>query len=75
MKDAFKTNNNVPLKGKRICLIDDVFTTGATTEACARVLIRAGAVEIRTFTLARAQKNNDINDYQLELQLAGAFLT
>jgi ComF family protein len=75
MKNAFIANKNVPIKGKMVCLIDDVFTTGATTEACARVLIRAGASEIRIFTLARAKKNNDINDYELELQLAGAFLT
>ena len=37
-----------------LVLVDDVMTTGATLDACARVLKRAGAKEVRTLTLARA---------------------
>ena len=41
------------LKGKRVVLVDDVLTTGATTSACAHVLKRHGAAEVCVWTLAR----------------------
>ncbi|GHC76162.1 amidophosphoribosyltransferase [Limoniibacter endophyticus] len=39
--------------GKKILLIDDVFTTGATVSACARVLKRHGAARVDVLTFAR----------------------
>ena len=41
------------LDGKRVLLIDDVLTTGATVDECARVLRRGGATAVDVLTLAR----------------------
>jgi len=41
------------LAGKRVIVVDDVLTTGATTNACARLLRQNGAEEVCVWTLAR----------------------
>ena len=42
-----------PLAGLTVVLVDDVCTTGATRDACARVLLDAGVREVRVLTAAR----------------------
>jgi ComF family protein len=55
---AFDLNPNYvnKIRGKNIILVDDVFTTGATLEECAKVLKAAGAETIYIVTIARVVK-------------------
>lgn len=43
------------VRGRKIVLVDDVFTTGTTVAECSRMLLRAGADEVRVLTLARVR--------------------
>ena len=54
VQGAFAMRARRSVAGKRVVIIDDVMTTGATVEECARVLKRAGALSICVLTLARA---------------------
>lgn len=53
---AFQVPDPARVAGKRILLLDDVLTTGATAEACARALKRAGATRVHVLALARVVK-------------------
>jgi len=54
LKSDFKTNNADKIKGKHILLVDDVFTTGATIEACIKTLQKQTACKCSILTMARA---------------------
>lgn len=50
---AFGLSGKRAVRGKHILLVDDVYTTGATVNECARVLLKAGARRVDVLTLAR----------------------
>lgn len=53
VRGAFAVGEGVNLRGSRFLLIDDVYTTGATADECARVLLAGGAQSVDIYTLAR----------------------
>ncbi|MGI8961346.1 MAG: ComF family protein [Bryobacteraceae bacterium] len=58
LKDSFCVRNAQQIAGKRILLIDDVFTTGATLRSAAAILKAAGAAHVTALTLARVDQRS-----------------
>jgi ComF family protein len=60
LRGAIRVNPDraAELKGAHILVIDDVYTSGATANSCARVLKRAGAAEVRILCWARVSQGD-----------------
>ena len=54
---AYRVPDQSALTGKRILLLDDVITTGATASECARTLLTAGAASVTLATVAAARQD------------------
>ncbi len=57
VRGAFATRQGSQVDNLRVLLVDDVMTTGATLDACARALLRAGARSVIGLTVARAVRH------------------
>ena len=53
LRDAFAVRDGTEFKGKRLVVLDDVFTTGATMDSCAKTLRGAGAKDVIALAVAR----------------------
>lgn len=56
VEKVFEVRVPEKVSGKRVLLVDDVLTTGATLEACAQALLESGCSEVSIATIAAAQK-------------------
>lgn len=55
---AYRTVRQADVKGKRVLLLDDVITSGATASECARTLLIAGAKEVYCATVAATSRDH-----------------
>lgn len=54
VRGSFAARHAEKIRGRRVLLVDDVFTTGSTLDEAARVLLSAGASSVRAYTLAKS---------------------
>jgi len=64
LRNAFEIRRPQNLAGKRVLLVDDVFTTGTTLNECAKTLRKSGAGAVFALTLARTVDTALVADYR-----------
>ena len=53
VKNVYKIQNMDKIINKKILIVDDIFTTGATLNECSKILKQAGAKKVDVFTIAK----------------------
>ena len=66
LKNVFGVAKKEAIEGKRILLLDDIFTTGTTLQECTRTLLRAGAAAVRIYCLSVVCKEEDFEQNSIE---------
>lgn len=56
--NAFKVTTNQTIIGRRVLLVDDVFTTGSTMQECSKTLLEAGVYEVGAIVGAKTRFND-----------------
>lgn len=59
VQNVYKLNSNETIKGKNILIFDDIYTTGATCNECAKILKQAQPNKIGVITIAKDYEKND----------------
>ena len=62
VKGVFSVVDPDKIEGRRVLLVDDVITTGATVSECAAQLVNAGAIEVFAVSVAETQYKGDLSD-------------
>ncbi len=74
LDEAFSCQDPEPLLGKRLLLVDDVFTTGATASQSSALLLRSGCVSVGVFALAKVEASSADDDLGLEMEAVSGYL-
>jgi ComF family protein len=74
LRRAFVVRHTDAFAGRRVLLIDDVYTTGTTINECAKALRSAGAASVSALTLARTIDSNLIPDRILAAHAARSWI-
>ena len=74
LNEAFSCQNPEPVIGKRLLVVDDVFTTGATVAQCAALLLRSGCLSVGVFALAKVEVSGADDDFGLEMEAVSGYL-
>jgi ComF family protein len=62
IRDAFRVDRHARIQGARLCVIDDVSTTGSTIHEITRLLLEGGAEQVYAAVLAKTDPNRDDAD-------------
>jgi ComF family protein len=73
LEKAFACRKPGSVRGKRILIVDDVFTTGATVGRCVELLRAAGAIDVGILAIAKVDADVNLDDFALEMEAVSGY--